>query len=799
MTLKKIFSISTALLCTTLIACNGSDDGSNDSESYQATLHRSTGGIPHIIAEDWGSIGYGTGYAAAQDHFCEQSRNILKFRAELAAHLGAGTDDENLETDFFFQMLIDTGLYDEEIDSEFEELFAGYAAGFNRYLDDTGIDNITDPACSGADWVQTMTAEDVKRIHLTPAFLPNFASTITPATPPAPVAAIKPEAKPSSPEKPQTIARVTAVEALSPSEIQHQLAYISNLYNPTDKGSNGVAIGRELSGDQSGLLFTNPHLGWDSFEFRMYAMHQIIPGVSNMLGANQAQRAHVGFGTNGSIAWTNTVSTSLAYAFYSLDIDPNDPMVYIFDGEPRDIETITVTVDVKNDDSALSQETHNFYRTHLGLMVGGSFPWGMSLRIANEGARGFQGGAMAMANATTVRELKTVINQYQSTPGINTIAADSTGEVLYGDLGPVVNFTDQQMSDCAVYLPYNIFKGNTSACEWNTDSDSAVPGLLGASKQAALLRTDYVTNSNNSFWLANPNAPITGIPMVQGDTATERSARTRSGLLMIQQRMDGSDGLAGNTFDLDSLTTQLLSNQSYAGQILRDDLVTLCENNPSVTVDTVVIDISGACQVLKDWDLSSNIDSRGSHLFREFMRDGKAPEGSRPDRVLPLAFNYTVAFDVNDPVNTPRGLDTVNNPEVLQSLARAVKKLSDDGIALDAVLGDIQGVTRNGQRIPLGGGEEFEGVFNKMGFDYQGAEGYPEVTGSSASWIMATQLSPGKTTVKGLTAYSQSSDPTSPYYSDMTELLSNKQLVDIPFTQEEVEAAAISTIVLTTD
>jgi acyl-homoserine-lactone acylase len=804
LTTKIITTLATSLsLAILLSACSSSDGNNEDKQNYDAALHRTEGGIPHIIANDWGSIGYGTGYAAAQDHFCEQSRNILKFRAELAANLGAGEDNENLDSDFFFKLLQDQGLYNEEIDSEFEEIFAGYAAGFNRYLEDTGAENISDPSCSGAQWIPTVTAEDVKRIHLTPAFLPNFASLILPAKPPEEVAALKGIIKNAlSPSK--------KIQGMSPVEKQELGLFASNFYNQEDHGSNGVAIGQELSSDQSGLLFTNPHLGWDSFDFRMYAMHQIIPGVSNMMGANQAQRAHVGFGTNGHIAWTNTVSTSQAFMFYKLDLVPGNTMAYIFDGEERNIEAIEVSVDVLDGEGNLTPATHTFYQSHHGLMIGGQFPWltslAFSLRIANEGARGFQGGAMAMANSTTVRELKEAINTYQSTPGINTIAADSTGEVLYGDLGPVVNFTDQQLIDCNFSGP--VYLGNTSACEWNTDEDSAAPGLLGASKQAALFRSDYVTNSNNSYWLANPNEPLTGIPKIQGDIETERSARTRSGLRIIQDRIDGTDSLPGNTFDLDTLAQQVMGNHSYAGRILRDDLVTLCENNPTAkydgdgepaTDDPVTVDISAACPVLASWDLTSNIDSIGSHIFREMMREGKALEGSRPPRTLPVAFNYTTPFDVNDPVNTPRGFDTSNNPAVLSALAIAVQRFTDADIALDATLGDIQGVTRNGKYLPMPGGEEFEGVLNKMGLEFAGSEGYPEVTGSSASWIMMTQLSPEKVTVKGFMAYSQSSDPTSPFYSDMTEAFSAGELIDIPYTQEEVEAAAISTIVLTTN
>lgn len=744
--------------------------------NFDATLYRTEGGIPHIVAGDWRSIGYGTGFAAAEDHFCEQARNTLKFRGELSATFGFSEDNSN--SDFFYKLLEKEGIFDENIDPEFEALFAGYAAGFNRYARDTGISNITDPACKGASWIPTLSFLDVKRFHLTPAFLSSFSPLILAAKPPA--------GKLSTHVESQRGANL--VDKDVPTSLTD---YVMSFYEPTGKGSNGVAIGKEVSVDGSGLLFANPHLEWKNFDFRMYAMHQIIPGVSNLLGANQAQRAHVGFGTNGDIAWTNTVSRSQVFTFYQLDLVPGEPLRYLFDGKEVAIEPVTVSINVLDDGGELFERKHTFYKANHGYVVGGKFPWidgfAVSLRIANEGARGFQGGAMAMANARNVEELRRAINRYQSTPGTNTIAADKHGKVLYGDLGPVANLSDQQLSDCVVKAP--LLKGNTSACSWNTDEDSAIPGVLGASKQAVLIRSDYVTNSNDSYWLSNPEQPLSGIPEVQGNSRSERTLRTRSGLTMVQQRIDGSDGLNGKGFDIDSLSERMLGNQHYAGQILRDDLVTLCSENPQVLLGDKKIDVSQACQVLAKWDLTANVDSRGAHLFREFLR--AANEG-RFTRWLPTSFNYAVEFDVNDPVNTPRGLDTNDNPAVLTALANAVLALNKAGVPADAALGDIQYVIRNDKKIALPGGEEFEGVFNKMAFEPIAANGYPDVTGSAASWIMTTALTPGATTVKGVMAYSQSSNPKSPKSSEMTEWFARGKLIDIPFTEQEVKKAAIS-------
>ena len=49
----------------------------------------------------------------------------------------------------------------------------------------------------------------------------------------------------------------------------------------------------------------------------------------------------------------------------------------------------------------------------------------------------------------------------------------------------------------------------------------------------SLFRDDYVTNSNDSYWLSNPEQPLEGFARIIGDERTARSLRTRLGLLIV--------------------------------------------------------------------------------------------------------------------------------------------------------------------------------------------------------------------------------------------------------------------------
>ena len=48
---------------------------------YSAEIRRTSHGIPHIKAADIGSLGFGEGYAFAQDHLCSLADQIVKARA----------------------------------------------------------------------------------------------------------------------------------------------------------------------------------------------------------------------------------------------------------------------------------------------------------------------------------------------------------------------------------------------------------------------------------------------------------------------------------------------------------------------------------------------------------------------------------------------------------------------------------------------------------------------------------------------------------------------------------------------
>lgn len=766
-------------LAAALAACTPSTPVAQT--TYEAKVERTAGGIPTITAADYGSLGFGTGYAMAQDNICLLADIFLTYSAERSRFLGP--QEGNLQSDFFYQLFIDRGEANEPLaDARQNEMFRGAADGYNRYLRDVGVDKLPDSSCRGKAWVRPIEAIDLRRVSRMNFFYPQLLTQLVAAVPPAGKA-------------------VSAVTPMAQGEYLAQQIEQALRVPLGGHGSNGVAIGGDGSADGTGMLLANPHMPWHG-PYRFYAFHQIIPGELNVVGANVIGRPQVGFGATEHVAWTSTVQTAAMHTFYRLDLVEGKPTSYLFDGKPHDMLAETVTVKVLGEDGKLTEQSHTFHSTHYGALLvgGGNFLWNdahaYALRVTDAGWRGME-ALIPEYQAKSVRELKAIHAKYQFLPS-NVIAADSSGEAYYADPAPLPNLTDAQQDECKV--PGGL-DGSRSACMWQNDPDAAVPGILGPSKLPSLIRRDYVTNSNDSYWLANPAEPLTGFFARSPyglSVGTERTLRTRSGLAMVRDRLAGTDGQPGKKFTLAQLQGLMMSNEAYTGKLLRDDLVTLCRHQPKVTLDdSTTVDLGEACAVLAAWDLHENLDSRGVILFREFLLAAGA-SNTKGSRTLPASLNYAVPFDAADAVDTPRGLNPTDNPNALRALATAVKKLREAGIALDAPLADMQYVNRNGLRIPIHGGPDTMGAFNIISSYSPTGATYPmtEIPGGS-SWIQATEFTKNGPVSRGVLTYSQSTNPDSPHYSDMTMLFSQKKWVDLPFTAEAVTAAATSTLRLT--
>ena len=564
-------------------------------------------------------------------------------------------------------------------------------------------------------------------------------------------------------------------------------------------GSNAYGLGKEATRSGAGMVLGNPHFPWDGSE-RFFQTHLMIPGKLDVQGASLLGVPVILIGNTQKMAWSHTVSTARRFTLFELRLAPDDATTYLVDGERRPMQRSRHTIQVKQPDGSLAPQSRVLYATEygpvltsiLGLPV---FPWtqatAFAMGDANAGNFRYLNHFFFVNQAQSVTELDAIERKYLGIPWVNTIAADSSGKAYYADIGAVPNVSNEQIQQCSTAagratdtsLRVQVLDGSRSGCAWKSDPDAIKPGIFGPSNLPSLLRDDYVTNSNDSYWLSNPMAPIVGFSRVIGDERTARAPRTRVGLRIVQQRLDGSDGREGLRFSLRDLQDSVFNNRQYLGELWRDELVQFCKSNPNVNG----VDVSGACPVLEQWDVRDDIPSRGALLFRRFATHATAaPAAVGGQPVSP----YDVPFDPDDPVNTPRGLNT-NSSAVRDALAKAVTDLKNAGIPLDARLGDFAFEMRGEEKIPIHGGPGTLGVFNAISNTWDG-KAYKDVVHGS-SYVQAVELTKGCPDVRTILTYSQSASPESPWFADQTRMYSDKQWVDMPFCESELaKAKAVS-------
>lgn len=734
-------------------------------QRFRAEIRRTAYGVPHIKADDMGGLGYGYGYASASDNICDIADRLLTVSGERARFLGPGEGGANVTSDLYHRRMINSRRVEALLagppgapdtpTAEARALAEGYAAGINRWLDEVGVDAIPDDRCRGAAWVRRITAIDFWRHMYVGQTVDGFFAPTVDAAPPREAAGIGPERRPADLADPDA-----------------------------GLGSNAYGVGREMTRAGRGVLLGNPHYPWDGVN-RYYRAHFIIPGDLNVVGMAYVGMPLIRIGHTERLAWSNTVSTARRHGYFELTLNPEDPTQYLFEGAYVPMSRETVSVDVLRN-GRIEQETRTLYATRHGpLFVSESYPWtkarAYALRTLEVGLRD-PDQYISVWRAKSVREMKAALATRQSYR-FNTTAVDAGGEALYGDLGMIPNVSPALVEACATSDfakerwregRWPVLDGSRADCDWPTDPDSSIPGAAGASRTPHQFRTDYVLQSNDSYWLTNAKAPLTGYSPIFGDEATARSLRTRIAHEQVERRIAGTDGFGPPKFDLASMQAVIYSNRHFGAELVRDDLVKACRASRRKS-------LAQACDVLAAWDLKVDLDSRGAHLFHLFAEAG--------------GLKFRTPFNPRDPVRTPNTLDT-RNPAVLAALQTAVDRLAELRIPLDARLGDVQAETRNGVPIPIHGGAGPEGVFNVISVEaLEPEKGWTSIR-HGASWIFAVEFTDAGPRSAGILTYSQSTNPASPHYSDQTWLYSQKGWDDLRFTEAAIEAGLVSRLTI---
>jgi len=733
--------IGTVSLLILLLGCQSSEiPTNNETTSYRTDIRWTSFGIPHVTATNWSSLGYGFAYATAQDAICVIAREVITTSGELAKY--QGREQGRLQSDIFYKAFLNDSLLESfytGLSENSKAFYTGYAKGYNRFLQDHAE---TMPRnCRSETWVRPIVVADV--------------------------------------------ARMTIGAQIRYGLGQHKLDIVNaglngestdlppSVFTPLSGiGSNGVALGGDVTASGRGILLGNPHYPWQG-PSRFHLIHTTIPGVVDVMGVSLMTTPKILIGFNKDVAWTHTVSSALRTNVYELSLNPTNSMQYLFEGEYRDIKAYTVEVEVLHSSNASGIESHTLYTTHHGpILVSREFPWNKerayAIRDANHHNNHHDATYDALHVAKNIHDVEKALS-HQGVALANTIAVDRHGTAAYIDNSVTPNLDAEQLKTCRrrlVGVPdyFVVLDGSQKYCEWKTDPRAQIPGVMPVEEMPKLRRRDYVTNSNDSYWLSNPNTPMVDFSPTIGRTLSERSLRTRAGLTFVDEL------IKQGKIQPEDLQNLLYSHRNYAAEVFLDDVLTVC----SPTNKT----ITEVCKALKGWNRKMDIDSRGGHVWREFWTLVKGLNGL-----------YTIPFDVLDPVNTPRGI-ALDNPVIRTALVEALVNAQDTlnaaNIRLDQPLREIQYTTVGSKRIPIPGGDGGVGMFSLARGPLQKNLGYTPIYGGNSFIQVISWDKKGTLDARGILTYSQSQEPDSQHNSDMTILHSEGGWLKLPFTDAEI-------------
>lgn len=746
-----------------------------------AEVTRTSFGVAHIRADSFKSLGYGLAYAYAQDNVCMFADSLLTVRGERSrffggdllatspknGEYGAASDFMNLkneDSDFFFKGYLDP----EQLRAgyatgsrESRDLLIGYAAGYNRYLKDYA--GRLPAACNKAPWVRPISVEDMYLVLAEKALHASgqvFAKEIVDGA--------------RDPQSPASFGAPTRLDKLDSSFVQERLAKLTG-----QLGSNALGVGKDIAIEGRGILLGSPHYPWTSTD-RFWQVHLTVPGRYDAMGVILGGIPVVVIGFNRDLAWTHTVTTAAHFTTFRLALDTGDPSgtTYMYDGVPVKMISKNVRVDSLQPDGTLRSKTKTFYFSkHGAVMVkaDAGLTWSSSavyvLADPNRNNTRLMEQWIGIGSARNVSELKASLDRTIGLPWVNTVAVDRDGQTLYADASVVPNVTPEKFaSDCMMLPPLLMLNGSRAECDWGT-SHQAPAGIISPINGPWVMRSDYVGNSNDSYWLTNARALMTGpapygFSPLYGRTGVEQKMRTRIGFKQFEETLARKARVS-----IEDVQQLAFANRVHAAELVLPQLLSACNAENDAT-------LANACRVLAGWDLRADLDSRGAVLFREFWNSA-----------APLPDKWSVPFDPQDPVNTPRGVKAAAVAPMLAALKAAAEKLNRLNVPLDGRLGDYQGETRNGVRVPIHGAVgDIDGSYNSIHMRTDlGTQGYRDVEWGT-SYVQAVTFDDAAPIARGMLIYGQSVDPASPHYTDQLPVYSQKQWPPLPFAADRIRA-----------
>jgi len=517
--------------------------------------------------------------------------------------------------------------------------------------------------------------------------------------------------------------------------------------DPIEEGSNAWAFAPSRTRSGRAILVRNPHLAWDA---GYYEAHMVVPGVVDFYGDFRIGGPFTVIGGfNKHLGWSTTNNAPDNDEYYALTVDSTRADHYLFDGASVALERDLVTVEYRNG-HGVSTETREFWRSHIGPVVHRDNGRIYVVRLANHGDNRAGQQFLRMMRAESLQQWQDAMRM-RARETSNFTYADRAGNIFYvwNALNPVLPHPSG--GDTAATSAQRTSEVFTQLIPWDS-----LPQLLNP-------KGGYVRNENDAPYHTNLQQVLDRAKYPAN--MPEPSLRLRSQL---------SVELIDNTRKMTLEQVMALKN-SYrmllADRVKDDLLAAVRAASPSTTV-------AGAADLLAAWDNTAAPESRGAVLFSVWWQ--KYVEGESSDSM------FAVAWDVSDPVRTPRGLK--DRTRAAEAFTWAVDETVKRHGRMDVPWGDVHRVRVGGFDEPVGGCSGAMGCFRVLNFRTE-PDGKRTVTGGDG-WVIGVEFTDTPRAFSVL-AYGQSNLPGHPHNGDQGQLFARGEYKRVAFTEADIAAQTV--------
>jgi acyl-homoserine-lactone acylase len=534
-------------------------------------------------------------------------------------------------------------------------------------------------------------------------------------------------------QRPQALARPAGIDAV------------------TAAGSNVLAVSPERTPDGATHLISNSHQPWTGpvawYEATLtsdegwHATGALFPGVPTIV-----------LGHNEQVAWSFTVNKPDLIDLYRLDVDPDDPTRYRVDGQWLDMEVDHADLEVQLLGRLRWTVQREVAWTIFGPVIRRD-DGDVALRWAGMDTVGIFEQLYGFNRAGNLDEWKAALERQDGLASFSLGVADADGRIGYLYHALLPDRPELPGVDWSGVVP-----GNTRDTLWTEIRPFA--DLPWVEDPAA----GFVQNANSSPFTATigPEQPDPS-RWPEAITGIERYETNRS--LRAQELLGGTDPI-----DLDALLRAKFDTRYAATSAVatwRDRLVASRDELDSE-------DERLGLDVLAAWDLDAAVDSPAAAVM-----------------VLTVAGLFDDERLELDPSRLGDGEVAAAVPDValLQAYRDAVAWLVDGHGQLDVPWGEVNRLRRGEVDLPLGGAPDvLRAIYGER------------VDGGVLSGIVGDAYLSAITFDAGGTVSSRAIhqfgsatlDEDSPHFADQAEMFASGQLRDVPFTAEELAAAAVT-------